>query len=91
MKYEVIFHTSLFFYPYLCSRKLKVSQVSGRSDNQKAITKCRRFNIMDLKLARVIYDNHGYEPGTSYTRDPYQQARDAYHEAESVLRDAGEL
>ena len=46
---------------------------------------------MDLQLARVIYDNHGYEPGTSYTRDPYQQARDAYYQAESVLRDAGEL
>ena len=46
---------------------------------------------MDLHSARVIYDNHGYEPGTSYTRDPYQQARDAYHEAGSVLRDAGEL
>ena len=58
---------------------------------QKTITKCRRFIIMDLHSARVIYDNRGYEPGTSYTRDPYQQAREAYHEAESVLRDAGEL
>ena len=49
------------------------------------------FTTMDLHSARVIYDNHGYEPGTTYTRDPYQQARDAYHEAERILRDAGEL
>lgn len=48
-------------------------------------------NNMDLHTAKVIYDNHGYEPGTSYTRDPYHQAQEAYHEAESVLRDAGEL
>ena len=46
---------------------------------------------MDLHTARVIYDGKGYELGVSYTRDPYQQARDAYHEAERVLRDAGEL
>ena len=46
---------------------------------------------MDLHTAQVIYDNHGYEPGTSYTRDPYHQAQDAFHEAESVLRNAVEL
>lgn len=72
-------------------QKTKGQSSNGRSDNQKTSTKRRRFNIMDLQLARVIYDNHGYEPGTSYTRDPYQQARDAYYQAESVLRDAGEL
>jgi len=43
---------------------------------------------MDLHRARVIYDNHGYEPGAWYAGD--YQAQDAYHEAESVLRDAGE-
>ena len=49
------------------------------------------ITAMDKDTARVIYDNGGWEPGTIYTRDPYQQARDAYQEAESVLRDAGEL
>ena len=46
---------------------------------------------MDLHTARVIYDGKGYELGVSYTRDPYQQARETYYEAESILRDAGEL
>ncbi len=47
------------------------------------------MNNMDLHTAQVIYDNRGYEPGTWYTRDPYHQAQEAYHEAENVLRDAG--
>ena len=46
---------------------------------------------MDLHTARVIYDGKGYELGVSYTRDPYQQARETYYEAESILGDAGEL
>ena len=45
---------------------------------------------MDLYSAR-IYDNVDYELGTTYTRDPYQQDKTAYYEAERVLRDAGEL
>ena len=46
---------------------------------------------MDLQLALVIQETLPHEIGVIYTRDPYQQDRAAYYEAERVLRDAGEL
>lgn len=53
--------------------------------------KRRRYIIMDLQLALVIQETLPHEIGVIYTRDPYQQDRAAYYEAERVLREAGEL
>lgn len=46
---------------------------------------------MDIETAYYVIEEVSYEPGTTYTRDPYQQDKTAYYEAERVLREAGEL